>query len=559
MYEELLKFVEKEQILGALEAIDFQPTKGLGDGLTKTFKEIMDYRDDLESRMDDNQLKNVVRKYELVMDYFKNKTFSKIQKIVKDTTGVNLTDVYVLEPPMAQGMFAILVDSSNISKMVEFREYMIGKASYSKAAQLPNVDPRDYIAKTLQLNIEKGKLEFGKIPVQTNSTLFFDFLYAFFMDEIGPNIPKDRRLTPEELSAIIMHEVGHVITHIEYLMFGCYAGIAGTMDYKSIRERMLTEPKKVFNDKLLEDNLKKSKQYLEDKEDKTSLDKFLLKGVDFCLNFLEYMKQNINKYVDNDGKIKVSKWMIILFSLFSLMVILTINYVQYAAFITSTLMYTLMHLDFKYAAKPGGSKTTMTISNTQLLERLADEFVSRQGYGAYLASGLNKMILTLGSRLGNSYSMVVPKMRKFFLVKLFAIFSDLASYQVFLQFSKDKYTNPIYEMDVYRINRILENTYAAFKDQEGLPKDFLEDQYKQIQMIKKTKKDTSFLFKVSKVFYYINEILSLRLFMPAVIQNVIDGRLTEEYKRLFDRLDALMNNELFVTSYKLRNIDKDYI
>ena len=70
-------------------------------------------------------------------------------------------------------------------------------------------------------------------------------LGAFCITDI---ITKDLNLKPEEIVAIFMHEIGHIMTIIEYMKDSMYLGYFGNNSLRDIKELVKNDPKKAISE-----------------------------------------------------------------------------------------------------------------------------------------------------------------------------------------------------------------------------------------------------------------------------------------------------------------------
>jgi hypothetical protein len=194
-------------------------------------------------------------------------------------------------------------------------------------------------------------------------------------------------------------------------------------------------------------------------------------------------------------------------------------------------------------------------NNLFLLERWADEFVARHGYGKYLAAGLNKFDKNIAALMNASMSYTFmhhdPVINK---VSLYAM-----AVNMFISFCKmitiGRYLEPvIYENNYNRLKRILQNSKGIFKE-ENLPDDCIYEWLEKCRDIEmeaqqaKKLKDTDF-GKAA-----INTLHNLFILEPTNLYQLIkDGKLDRDCSILEDRIDDMRNNSLFMMSHAFRTM-----
>ena len=223
-------------------------------------------------------------------------------------------------------------------------------------------------------------------------------------------------------------------------------------------------------------------------------------------------------------------------------------------------MITLVELmKYSYVDEHGdGGKAADRRNNKNslfLLERWADEFVARQGYGNYLSSGLVKF--------HKAVNYIVNASPEFNLIHHDRSINKLSIYSaavnIYLSIcdsiSLMNYLEPvIYENNYNRLKRILENSKGIFKE-EKLPDNCV---YEWIAKCKETEAQMQKAKRFTDTEFgkaAINTLHNLFILEPVNLWQLIkDGKLDRDCAILEDRLDDMRNNSLFMMSHIFRTM-----
>jgi hypothetical protein len=191
------------------------------------------------------------------------------------------------------------------------------------------------------------------------------------------------------------------------------------------------------------------------------------------------------------------------------------------------------------------SDTVVTESNPGYNERIADEFVSRHGLGAALASGLVKMEKNGYVRSGLADALhntaVVKSIIGTFKYILFAVFGML------LYVEDDTY-DPLW----LRIEHILRNNMVIFKDEslsDELRTHFLKETADLLQTVAELKSNKG--YKISQLFWgTIMRILS----RGSILDGLRTAGLSADYDILQRLTGGLVKNSLYYHAARLKSL-----
>jgi hypothetical protein len=368
-------------------------------------------------------------------------------------------------------------------------------------------------------------------------------------------------LTAEELAAIMMHECGHAMTVIEHAV------------------DMYVTSSRIRNDAV---NIKRSGDIKDAKALIKALDTKVVTKIVSIINKSDFtnvsdtknLKENVLKAATMVGKLNtlldvaekdkgsgsiiISAVMLPINVIMSLIHLLAIVIVDIA--LLAIQMITLIELmKYSYVDEHGdGGKAADRRNNKNslfLLERWADEFVSRQGYGDHLASGLVKF--------HKAMNYIVNASPEFNLIHNDRSINKLSIYSAIVNMylsicdsiSLMNYLDPvIYENNYNRLKRILENSKGIFKE-EKLPDNCVYEwiakcKETEVQM-QKAKRITDSEFGKAAI----NILHNLFILEPVNLWQLIkDGKLDRDCTILEDRLDDMRNNALFMMSHVFRTM-----
>ena len=500
------------------EAIEFQKagprSNNLGDDMSVVIQEVLD-------------VKAKAPEYErirTVIQYFFKVAGPKLIEVIYRHTGLSMS---IVVPQRLICNFAVLMEFDPA-----WRDANIIIAQYSGLFDKPinsSVTTRTYrTLKELQdlsesLDTKTGHLDPKKIAAHGfKCKLYFDIFSAFLIQETGAKACEP--MAPRELTAIILHEIGHVVTMIEHA--------AQTVYTRTVMETALKNFMKNGN-KI--DVLQYLSRCFTKKKDEVGV-----KAID---KLIQYAQRK------NSVEGSVTLGFDILFS--SLTALATVLMVGLGYLVMSPLamLYRLTIGDtakhFTELNKGKSSDFAQMPQNQQTCEILADQYVARWGYSDGLAGGLKKIISwcrisglgVMSYQQSNSaswYGRMLP-----WLIITMAFGDECANYPT--------------ETDRY--SYMMEETLKAFKE-EGMDKEVLDaymESYKQIKAIlsKPTAemKYTNLWNTLHKVFHYIVNI-------PESV--LVTGRFDEEYSRLYKQIQHLSNNELYAQARQLQAMQEAF-
>lgn len=350
---------------------------------------------------------------------------------------------------------------------------------------------------------------------------FSGFLCAY--SEINNNI---NDFSAKEITAYVIHEVGHVISCCKRLGNYKYSYELQKEQYKFFVKNATYEEKI----KVLKSTVATMKKTNKNKEATLVLDNLTKEMID-------RLDKDGYDLTNTSGLNSIIPFVGLIFMfLFMFSFILSPFGIIYMAILSQELNVIDMFI------KGMNSKTDdriFTQRDYTIIEREADEFVSKHGYGVYLATAIlkTKKIPFMGNNTNSSSKLL-------YFSSLFTCFIG----RTFLS-PAVCYFAPDYEMEYKRLDDIQIKTIKYLKNSSN-SKDINSMYIESIEKMDKYIRETNrnyFLHKViRKIYSLINNITPTELF-----NSIIYGTLNKDMNDLIIELDKLQNNRLYVSATKL--------
>lgn len=525
----------------ANEAILFQFGSPLATGLDKCFSDAIGYINAIDYTGIPEH-KWVSHRYTMTHTYCKRVLFPAMQKVIEKS--INLVITKIVDVRCFCGMFAVDISMDSVNDVVEIMSRQTGNnpgnTTLSSSARAmseiwKNLDP------------ETSKIDpntFGKNGQRKiYCALYMDVDMAFLMTD---NLPKDavQPFTARELTAIYLHEIGHIVTFI------AQAGNA----YQQFSQ-MKKHLEKARNSKDLDEYCRVYKKELRGQLSELSRTKMInpkfLEAADSIVEYAEKLqlrKTDTDDYVSGTIEFMMNVLIdCVFFILFACI----------RTFIYLCLYGILRGLIFVITKKPGelGKSTDQSVSTNVYYhaERMADQYAARQGYGGDQASALLK--LTQAVRIMNvawsggkieagslrnswifaNYLKVVSRIFEFLRLDMGA-------------FSRDFFGPNNYEDDVERLHRLMTDTAAIFKS--NLSPDVRTHYLGEIEKAKRA------LDEMKKPFYVkVSDLIwTYVLDVPMILKRLFQMDDMEEMEKLLRELDTIVNNELYVRAAEFKQL-----
>lgn len=510
----------------SLESIDFQHDSRLAKELTNLFQEVINIREKYTTPHE---------RVSHVLDFCKTKLPDKFRKVVKDSIGLTVKNVNISKHlDFFFATFMNIYDNKGINAaeiMDNYSGTALDKEFYDMYRYYCNAeDPvtaKDMEVIADSLNKKSGLFKTMKLKGKKDtvfSDIYFDPNSAFLMKELGHD--KLEYFTAEEIAAVMLHEIGHMMSLLEhsadtYYKIEVYKHAAKKFfDNASFSEKMI----------FVKNILSKS----QNQEDMKKIDS----NIDDLVSKVAYAEQtdSIGDKIIDGIKIFFVSLIITILNILPFIVIAKI-----LGTIETKVNIDQLDNGFKRGDFSG---TSLNFSES---ERLADEYVARHKMTQYLTSGLCKFevaasTLMLGPILSRHSSMIY--------------YAHKLPWFLCLLFNGDTSDGfNVYEKMNDRLQRQMQDVGKVFKNSD-LPDHVVQAYIDDYEGTKRAFKDRPMEMKLSQAVDSFYLIIRYLINPYSLISMFTNGRFTSEYERLRNNVSALTANSLYYLSSKLNLIGK---
>lgn len=520
----ILQLDEIRSFVPSVEAIDFQGYSPLSKELTDLFQSVMDYKESIRGD------KNLVAK---VLQFHNDNVVDVFGKIVKKHTGLKVHKFINSEGPTL-GYACILKIGKGTDGWKRAHDAVI-RYSNSNLDDEPWYQPsgkKDDTVAILKkvselLDLEKGKIKDSKVDYKNKQYPFDYEIYfcpysAYLTHEtIHNDVPQ---INASEVAAIMIHEIGHLISMVEH---------AGDLIRRS--DALVNTIKKVpIKDlSLLAESLKRVKTKDKDLSNQAKE--------------VATVAKNISQ-ASKDSNI-ITRSLAVIGKLMSS--VLTIAGLVCAAIMMRFFLVLIgsrnADLTKTFETKTGDFMTTF--GDQSLCEQFADEYVSRHGLGGPLVSALGKL---------KPVSTAISMLSGFAAARESVLFYQICKFEMFvlgIMLMADYTGAGSYEDYKKRPERLLRNALKAFKHQK-MPSDMLDyfiDDYEELQAAyTRALKDEGLSTKI----FNINVTITMCLTLPNLINILTTGRIDKNYQKLINAIEEIDASEAYYSLSKLDQLNR---
>ena len=540
------------------EAVDFQLNNKLAPRLQALFQSVIDYRDNLDYKGVPNNV-TARREYRVnsVFKYFQTVASAEYKKIVFEETGlaVNKLHTYggMTMPPMC--FFACDLSFNNLNEAMELIARMTATGDADYYGEMGDIS-KFFDKKTSRIN---AKYFNAKKTHAVATDFYFDVNTAFCIHDFYSNdycVP----LTAAEITAIMLHEIGHALTFLEHCsdLFATNNRIE-----KELCEMMkfaksskdgpskLVDCYQIFNNSYnyfvpqIKSLMQQVSKY--GGENKAYYSRLL----NMTLLAFENTKKAADEYYrEPDGEsIFITIGSIIVNVFYMVLIIMSLIAMYVSLFIAAQMVATAILVDSqKYAYTTGDTNKSSDIvastNNVFLLERWADEFAVRHGYGAEQASSLNKIHQYFSYMAVGEISS--DRLRK---SKLFSLILFVFGY-ITQRLSIIGLLDPAgYEGAYARNVRLLQDAYGFFKKTD-IPVHLRDKWIRNIEDLKKAVKASKSIsdYEFSQALIGIFKNITQPYRWYTLISN---ANLDKDMALISNRIDDFINNPLYYQASRL--------
>lgn len=502
----------RDTIVPAMEVMDFKTGTPLGKELDAIFQKVIDYRDSFYEP-------NFIKKSSMVYDFFGKNGFQQMLDAIEKHTGYTIVEA---EAPEDGGMYSFC--TAYMVGTVGAKDIMSAISAggeYTKKQIDKKTKFKDLVKIAESFDPNTGTIypkarEAMKDLVQVY--LCFDFRLAFMMKDMLPPSEHARYLTAREITAIMLHEVGHTMTTIEHAA-DQYARL-------SMLDRTAMDFSKDANIELQMEVMKYASEKVATGEIKLPLES--KKAMDNCLKTYESLSEEEKRGMD-PATLTALAYVIVP------LVFIVLGRLSTRA--SSAVSVKGNQID-KYGDLP------TTLNDFRKSEILSDQYATRNGYGKELVSSLDALQRAC-ILLGYSEAAIVASGNASLLRKLgyyIHTFLDLTTSIAWGDIGRTTYPD-----DVERWELVARECIVALKNTKNDPKlvEYYAKQYAEIKkIIDNAPRLTKWRLKVDNFWRLFNYYATF----PGLKDMFVNGHITGELHRLFMQIDKLQANPLYYLS-----------
>ena len=556
-------------MFGGMEAINFQTSSQLGKDLTAVFQEVIDFRNALIEKNDGPKTYNANRKYRIlkVCDFCRKNMAPKFTAAIEKNLGLEVKSLHMINvAEMANLPQDIIPFGPDFKYGVEVNISEFGNDYVNQQYRMTGTNFRDNVysgefekdVKDLAncIDLKSGKIVRDRTKPNNIklyvARMYFDVLASFCITDFAdPGFVEP--FTAEELAAIMMHECGHAMTVIEhaadpYVTSSRLCNYCTTISREN-NAKELSKMTKSIRANLIPAMKKAAKGDAELVKQVNDADKRLA-NIDIILGYASKESPGEGTLV---GGLTVLVWNIIM--VHARIAYLSLRYVIITlvqAVYGRELERYVLHFYDSTVRNVKSNDRRDNYNQQFIMERWADEFVARQGYGDHLASGLRKLVKAIkycASSTGKMLMYYRP-------LNDITIYSSLmeAYISILWWMYPSSWLDPVkYENDFDRMKRILQNTKGVFKE-ENLPDNCVYEWVAKCNEIELQMKKIKELQHTDFGRGVVNVLHNLIMDPSNLFQLIKDGKMDRDCAILEDRLDDMRNNALFMMSHVFRTM-----
>lgn len=525
----------------ALEAIEFQINTKFADSIRDVYQNIINYREAQRGN------RNIVRD---VIEYAADTMDKEFPKIWKQYINLSLKGISFSQCPTF--FFAMCPHIGSDKDLAKIADSATGNQHYSSNIDFSNKTYEEIKKVAASFDRKKGRIG---VTQALKRDIYMDFYfdpYVAFLTKDTLNVNLDY-MTAEELTAITLHEVGHMMSLLEhcadmYFNLSLNIKIANSFAKTAPLPEKLKAVKEIIKNKQFAASLSENGKLKPQEADAA------VKAADTMINFDKDDNYNDSSY---------SFWTTIL-NFF-----ITAVYMAYTVIgwfwspITSFIFQLVQDLsiawtrDFIQKGGVNDPKYSDYMANKTVAfnwERWADEYVTRYGYGSHLNSGLTKLFDFMHKT--QMFSGMNDKG-----VDVWIRNSSMPMYLSFVMSSFISFVMGgnlddgfgIYESQIDRLKRVIQDTANVFK-RNDLPQEVMEKYLVEFERCKKSLDDVGAVRRCEHLFAIVHRCI-MSFVDPVQLGNrLFRGNIKAEYAQLANDIDDLKSNQLFYNAAKINSI-----
>lgn len=532
----------------ASEAINFQVNSGFPKELESIFQKAFDFVNKYDTEHTLSSVDDFAKKYVAFKEYFRINLCPLFIKVIKKYTGFNVNQITLSTPADYNGIFGFWMQPIMSDLDPAYNDELTNLWFNIKGFQdLNKLEHTEFVDKFIELSKSLDK-KTGKYV--DNKVFRVDInipLGMFSVKDVVDN-NDNNQLTIKEFTAIILHEIGHIMTIVEYMRDLGYVGYFGNNVLRDISDYVKTNPKQAI----------KAAITLGEKESNKVKNTAHAKILKTALSILKSLQSKVEEHEQNlDEKENYSSNMISFFLLVLIMMVFVI--------IGMTLMIPAMFVFpsdwqnvYDYLDK-NKNREIGTVKNFSVFERIADEYVSRFQYSKYLNSGLMKFGKIIDELMAQPGAKPIfnKVLRNSTILRTIAYTLRTPGMLLnYLMGIKENGISSEYEHDILRFRRNINNLHDVLKSgniPENIRASIVNDIDEMEDQLLAISKDLN-LNAIEKALKFIMNIIpSVGGFTTDIFSK---NNPYKEYEHLFEYLDNMLSNKSFYYASKIKILMK---
>ncbi len=542
-FSELGSLLNKNAESVGVEAIDFQVDMKFADSIRDMFQSIIAYRETCRGD------RRIVTK---VTDFAERTISRDLPKLLLQYTGLHLNQItYSKNISFFFAMSPRLCSEKNMGKVVDAAT---GNALYADNIDFSEKTYEELKKISMTFDKKKGALGVKKFLQQDISmNLFFDCYSAFLLrDTLNVNF---EYFTAEELTAIVLHEIGHMMSLVEHCgdMF-FQLGLKAALTRNFLHSAPITERIKLIREILADPDAGKFMVA------NSSLNAKMVEAVHKAIknvadSFDSNKKDNVN---DSSYLFWATIWGFFINAVCLGYLAVAAIHAPITSFIIALSSHILISMNRDFIQKGGYNEPKysdfMANKNQSFLwERWADEYVTRYGYGSNLSAALNKLFKVMSATnmvavdekgadvwIRNGW---VPLVINYCLNGIWTL--------LFGGNLDDGFG--IYESQVDRLKRICQDTIGVFKRMD-LPQEVMDKYIEEYEKCMQQLNNVPMARRCEHIYALVHRCVMSFLDPIQMGNRLLRGNIKAEYAQLANDIDDLRNNPLFYNASKLNSI-----
>lgn len=522
------------------EAINFQINSSFPKEMTALYQSVFDFIKAYEDEHGQVTTTGAAEtKHNKIIKFLENNVFPKLKTLIEKHTGFKLSRMITAGAGTPDDILSVWM---MLNEKNEHDFEAIIKTIY--AAEGNDIGKIDFTDKrfvnTIDISRSLDKVK-GTINRKHHLSVTICIPVGLFVikDFIKKN-PEKYQMTAEEITAVTLHEIGHIFSFVEYMGDLCFMGYFGNSIMRDITSSFEKDPIATI------DNVVAATESNPSKNNKLKIVQ------DTCCAIVKRLR---GKLIDNDGRYVSIDYNGVVFRIVQLMLF---NLIMIITLISYTLLLQpLLLIQYTTENDKINKREYAAMKSSSMFERLADEYVSRY----QMSKHLNDALIKLGYLIDNDTFVVFGPIyneylnRSLLLNMLIRIISIPTMVMRLLFGNIGEEHGETYEPDDVRLRRNISNLIDLLKDPK-LPKEIKESLVADIDYMEEALKNKEYRYIfdfVSKVMGFIFTAPTKLLSLP--LTHILgSANADKEFFRLFEHLDQMMSNKSFYYAAKIGSI-----